>query len=253
VWPKSVPLKMRTRVVTPRPAVATMSALPSRLKSPAATRTPPRWVGIEGEEVADTGIRYAVEDCHPRAAALFGAGDDVGFAIAGHIRYGQEDTAAEFGFVSEEVLEDGAVRAAEDADARPAADSCRRDNVFDAVAVDIAGGDAHAAHVVGFVGIESESLHARAVVEGPDERGVSRGRGDDDERGSGGRPGADAERRLQRDDRLRKDWRSRRGLNGGPEEPSRFRLLFSCAAAGAVSPNVNAPRNSPLQRTTFEN
>ena len=101
-----------------------------------------------------------LNDADVGAAAGAGAGDDVGAAVAVDVAGGDADAAGEAGGVGEEARRSARCRlgAAEDLDMRPAAGAGAGDDVGEAVAVDVAGGDEDAAGERGAVGEEAREV-----------------------------------------------------------------------------------------------
>ena len=151
-----------------------MSAKPSPLTSPAATRDAAAEDRVVGEERADRGA-VGVEHFDQRPAAVARAGDDLVNAVAVQVADGDERAAAEVRLVGEELtnqLERGAV---EDADVRPTAEARGGDQVRDAVAGHVSDGDADAAgealvvdegveeHLIGVATVDADSGSAAGV------------------------------------------------------------------------------------------
>src|SRR5262245_45668118 len=102
--------------------------------------------GVGHEAVQDLAGVAAVEDADVRAAVGAGAGDQVDLAVAVGVAGGNEDRPLEAGVVGEEVLQHRArVGAAEDFHRHSTAAVAGGDEVGDAVAVEVGGGQVDAA------------------------------------------------------------------------------------------------------------
>src|SRR6185295_15167712 len=101
-----------------------------------------------------------------------GAGDDVGIAVAGKIRGRHEHAAWERWVVREHAGQLGRDAAAHmyHADMRCAARTSASNDLRDAVAIDVAGRDLHAAHELPGIGVEAGGLGqvSTVVAERPD-------------------------------------------------------------------------------------
>src|SRR3954454_11360243 len=121
--------------------------------------------GVVQEEPED-GRTVELEDADLRAAALTCARDDPVGLVVGAADGADVHPAGEGRGVSEEPTDRSAV-GAEDAHLRPASRAGTGDDLVHAVAVDVTGGDAHAAAEP--LGIREEPAHRNAVgAEDPD-------------------------------------------------------------------------------------
>src|SRR5262249_11331909 len=107
-----------------------------------------------GKKAAQERQVLAAEDFDVRPAARSGPGDDIHETVAVDVAGRNEYAAGESGAVGKEAVEERQVLAAEDFDVWSAAGAGPRDYVVDAVAVDVAGGDTHAAVESGGIGQE---------------------------------------------------------------------------------------------------
>src|SRR5207248_5459152 len=113
---------------------------------------------VAGHEVHQHRVVFAAEGDDVGAAALVGADDDVGEAVAVEVAGRHVLAAGEARVVGEELADQVAGAAVVDVDVRPAARPGGRDHVRDAVAGHVAHRHAHAAGEGGRVGEEVE-LH----------------------------------------------------------------------------------------------
>ena len=126
------------------------------------------------EKALQLGLGRSVEDDDLRAATGAGTDDDVGLAVAVHVAGRQEQATGEGRREGIEGGQQAEALAVEDGDLGAAAGSGGGDDVGEAVAVDVAGGDADAAGEGGRGGVEAGDLAAVLAAGDRDLRSATR-------------------------------------------------------------------------------